>query len=194
MSTLADLTVMTSASILLVSGSSKLVWPHPIASTLAMLANTVTGRARQAAPPMLGRLLGVGEIGLVAATVLARSPATAAALALFALGLAAAGVIGVMSEGKLPCACFGRSGRSLGYPHIVQLPLWLVVAWGVTRDPVLFGGGAGLEQGLAMLAVCAMASTTFHVARLWHAVYPIARQRRRRTADAAVFPAGGGGS
>lgn len=192
MSIVADLTVMTAASILLVSGSSKLVRPHPIASTLAMLWNTVTGQAREAAPPMLGRLLGVGEIGLAAVTVVERSPATAAALALFAVGLAAAGVIGVMSDRELPCACFGGSARSLGYPHIVQLPLWLVVAWWVARDAELFGSGAGLEQGLAMLAVCALASATFQVSRLWHAVYPIARRRRRRMADGGASAGAGG--
>ncbi|MDE0168915.1 MAG: hypothetical protein OXS29_05285 [bacterium] len=87
----------------------------------------------------------------------------------------------------------GESGRSLGYPHILRLPLWSFVVWGVTRDPALFGAGSGLEQGLAMLAVCAVASTTLHVARLWHAVYPVMRKRRRRTADAAVFPARAGG-
>lgn len=194
MSILADLTVMTSAAILLLSGSFKLVRPYGIASTLTMLWNAMTGQARQAAPPMLGRLLGVGEIGLAAATVLARSPATAAVLALFAVSLAVAGLLGLMTDGELPCACFGRSDRSLGYPHILQLPLWLVAAWGVTRDPALFGSGDGFEQGLAMLAVCAVASTTFHVARLWLAVHPIVRQRRRRTAAAAAVPAGAGGS
>ncbi len=191
---LADLAVMGSASILLLTGSSKLVRPSPIAATLAMLWNTVTGQDREAAPPMLGRLLGVGEMGLAAATVVGRSPATAVALALFAIGLAGAGVIGVMSDGKLPCACFGASDRSLGYPHILQLPLWLVTAWAVTGDPALFGTGAGLEQGLAMLAVCAIASTAFHVAKMWHAVYPIVRQGRRGTADRAAFQAGSGGS
>lgn len=193
MSFLADLAVMAAGSVLLVGGSSKVVWPRPIASTLAMLWNTVTGQAREAAP-FLGRLLGIGEIGLAAATVVHRSHATAAALALFAVGVSVAGMIGVLSVRRLPCACFGRSDRSLGYPHILQFPLWSAVAWGVAREASLFGEGTRPEQGLAMLAVCAIVSTAFQAARLWRAVYPIARQRRRRTAEATGFPIAGAGS
>ncbi len=184
----ADLAVMAAAAVLLVSGTAKVAQPRPIASTLVMLWNAVTGQARGAAPPTLGRLLGAGEIGLAAAVVLARSPAAAAALAVFAVGLSAAGAVGVASGAQLPCACFGRPGRALGYPHILQLPLWLAAAYSVGRVPALFSEGTRLEQGLAMLGACAAASAAFHTARLWRAVYPMARQRMARAVGAGGHP------
>ena len=72
-----------------------------------------TGQARAAGSPLLGWLLGAGEVVLASAMVLHRSWTTGAALALFALGLSAAGTIGVMSGGRLSCACFGQSDRAL---------------------------------------------------------------------------------
>ena len=191
----ADLVVMAGASILLLGGSSKIVQPRPIARTLGLLWNRATGQASAAGSPLLGWLLGVGEVVLAAAMVLHRSWTTGAVLALFALGLSAAGVIGVMSGGGLPCACFGKSDRVLGYPHIAQLPLWLAVAWSVAREPWLFDAGTGLERGLAMLAACAACSTAFQVASMWRVVYPMARERRHRALEpAASVGAGAGGS
>ena len=182
----ADLAAMAGASVLLIGGTSKVVQPGPIALTLALLWNRATGQAREAGSPLLGRLLGAVEIVLAAAMVLHRSWATGAVLALFALGLSAAGAIGVMSGGGLPCACFGKSDRALGYPHILQFPLWLAAAWSVAREPWLLGAGTGIEQGLAMLAACAAFSTAFQVARMWRAAYPMARQRRRRAVEPAA--------
>ena len=98
-----------------------------------------------------------------------------------------------MSGGGLPCACFGKSDRALGYPHILQLPLWLAVAWSVARDPWMFSAATGLERGLA-LAACAACSTAFQVASMWRAVYPMARQRRRRALEPAASVGVGGSS
>ena len=191
----ADLAVMAGALVLLLGGFSKIVQPRPIAGTLALLWNRATGQARAAGSPLLGWLLGAGEVVLAATMVLHRSWTTGAALALFALGLSAAGTIGVMSGGGLPCACFGKSDRALGYPHILQLPLWLAVAWSVAREPRMFDAGTGLEQGLTMLAACAACATAFQVASMWRAVYPMARRRRHRALEpAASVGAGAGGS
>ena len=190
----ADLAVMAGASILLLGGSAKIVQPRPIAGTLALLWNRATGQARAPGPPLLGWLLGVGEVALAATVVLHRSWTAGAALALFAVGLSAAGAIGVMSGGRLPCACFGRADRALGYPHVLQLPLWMAVAWSVAREPRLLDAGTRLEQGLAMLGACAAFSAAFQVARMWRAVYPMARQRRRRAAEPAVSVAAGAGA
>ncbi len=181
----ADVVVMAGALVLLLGGFSKIVQPRPIAGTLASLWNRVTGQAHAGGSPVLGWLLGAGEVVLAAAMVLHRSWTTGAALALFALGLSAAGTIGVMSGERLPCACFGKSDRALGYPHIVQLPLWLAVAWSVAREPWMFDAGTGLKQGLAMLAACAACSTAVQVASMWRAVFPMALQRRRRALEPA---------
>ena len=178
---------------LLLSGSSKVAQPRPITTTLVMLWNTATGQARSAASPRLGLLLGVGEMGLGAVVATVRSRPAGLVLVLFAVGLSAAGVMGVLSGGKVPCACFGSNDRTLGYGHILQLPLWIFAAWAVAQDPALFGAGTRLEQALAMLAVCAACSTALLVARAWRAVYPMARQRRRSAASAAVLPPAGAG-
>lgn len=190
----ADLAVMAGASVLLIAGAAKVAQPGPIASTLALLWNRATGQVREAASPWLGRLLGAVEVALAGAMVLHRTWATGAILALFALGLSAAGAVGVMSGGGLPCACLGKSDRALGYPHILQLPLWLAAAWGVAREPWLFGAGTRLEQGLAMLAACAASAAAFQVARMWRAVYPMARRRRHRAVEPAVSTGAGTGA
>ena len=183
MDLLADLVAMSAASVLLLGGSSKIVRPLPITTTLVMLWNTVTNQARVVGSPRLGRILGVGEVGLAAVIVTARSWTAGLVLVLFAIGLSIAGLIGVLSGGKLPCACFGKGDRPLGYAHVLQLPLWIFAAWGVAREAALFDGGTRLEQALAMLAVCVAFSTAFQVTRAWRAVYPIARERRRRSAE-----------
>lgn len=190
----ADLAVMAGASVLLLAGCSKIVSPRPIAATLALLWNTVNGRARVGVSPPLGRLLGAGEVALAAAMVMHRSWTVGVALAVFAVGLSAAGVAGVLSGQKLPCACFGKADRALGYPHILQLPLWVAAAAGVTRAPWLFGAGTRLERSLAMLAACAAISTAVHVTTMWRAVYPLARSRRRRADGAGMSGAMGAGA
>ena len=194
MDIVADLAVIGAASVLLLSGSSKVARPRPIAATLVMLWNTATRQARSAASPRLGLMLGVAEVGLAAVVATVRSWPAGVVLVLFAVGLAAAGVMGVLSGGKVPCACFGKGDRTLGYGHILQLPLWIFAAWAVAQGGTLFGAGTRLEQALATLAVCAACSTALSVARAWRAVYPIARQRRRSAASAAVPPPAGAGA
>ena len=194
MDIVADLAVIGAASVLLLSGSSKVARPRPITATLATLWNTATGQARSAVSPRLGLMLGVGEMGLAAVVATVRSWPAGVVLVLFAVGLSAAGVMGVLSGGRVPCACFGRGDRTLGYGHILQLPLWIFAAWAVAQDATLFGAGTRLEQALAVLAVCAACSTALLVARAWRAVYPMARQRRKAAASAALLPPAGAGA
>ena len=99
-----------------------------------------------------------------------------------------------MSGGRLPCACFGKSGRVLGYWHILQFPLWMAAAWCVTRDPWLFDTGTRLEQNLVMLAACAGLTTAGHLAVMWRAVHPLARARRRAGRSDASEAGGAGRS
>ena len=193
MDIVADLAVIGAASVLLLSGSSKIARPRPITTTLVMLWNTATRQARSTASPRLGLMLGVGEMGLAAVVATVRSWPAGLVLVLFAAGLAAAGVMGVLSGGEVPYACFGKGDRTLGYGHILQLPLWIFAAWAVAQGGTLFSAGTRLEQTLAMLAVCTALSTALQVARAWRAVYPIARQRRKGAAEAAVLPPAGAG-
>ena len=174
----ADLMVMGAATVLLVAGSAKIVQPAPVAATLAELWQAIGGRPRGSGWQFSGRLLGVFEVVLACVIVIERSAAAALALLLFAVGLAVVGVVGIASTSKVSCACFGRSDRTLGWPQILQLPLWVAAAWGVAQDQSLFGEGTRPEVGLFMLACCAVLSTTLVVTRLWRKVHTIAFHRR----------------
>ncbi len=174
----SDMMVLAAATTLLVAGSTKLVQPKPVATTLAEMCRTVRGRACGPESPLLGRLLGGIEVGLAIVIAVGRSTPAAIALLVFAFGLAFAGVVGIASHGKVSCACFGRSDRALGWPQIIQLPLWAAAAWSVGQDPLLFGDTTRSDMGLLMLACCSALSTAWLVARLWHEVYPVARHRR----------------
>lgn len=170
--------VMAAAVVLLVAGSAKTVQPAPVAETLAELWRRVGAQLRGSWSLLFGRLLGGFEIGLAVAIVIERSAVPAVALSVFAVGLAAAGVVGIAGTSKVPCACFGRSNRFLGWPQVLQLPLWVAASWGVTRDASLLGEGVGPGLGLFMLACCAVVSTALLVVRLWRLMYPIAHHRR----------------
>ena len=179
---------VAAAALLLVSGMAKVSDPGPISETLAALWGRVTHRPRAVASSLPGRALGVGEVGLAAFILLGRSPAAGAALALFGAGVAVAGLIGALGRGELPCACFGRHGRRLGYPHALQFPLWAGAAWCVARDPAI--GGDDLGGRTAMLAAAAAVAATFLVIRMWTKLVPLARDRRR---SAQGFRGHGGG-
>lgn len=190
----ADLVVMAAATVLMSAGSAKLMSPQPIAATLSMLRSAVVLRAHSSPPTVLGRLLGAAEIGLAAGVVLARTWAASAALALFAFALAGAGAIGVLGKGDIPCACFGKSERTLGWVHIAQLPLWMAAAWGASRDPSLLSWATRTEQVLLMLAACAALAATAPVLKLMVNISALARSRRQRAADIAVAKAAGPGA
>ena len=175
-----DAAVGAAATLLVVSGLVKIASPAPIAATLASLWSQATGHLAPADPLWLGRLLGLAEVGLAVWITLGRSTHAAVALGVFAAGLATAGLMGALGSSAIPCGCFGGHQRSLGYAHALQLPLWVVAAWSVTRRT---GPMAPLVARLAMLGVCAAVATSFHVTRAWVALAPAAR-RRRQTLDA----------
>lgn len=181
-----DLAVLAASAVLLVSGLVKVVSPGPITGTLAALWSRATGRPGRSRPLVLGRMLGLVEVGLAAWIALARSVPAALAVGVFALGLAAAGVIGARGADDLPCACFGGHDRSLGYLHVAQLPLWVAAAWCVQARTDL---AADLDGRLAMLAAAAALASGFHVARMWTALAPTARGRRQAAAERLLDPA-----
>ena len=187
MAAAADLAVIATASTLIVAGSAKIVSPDAIAVTLQMLLRVNAGLG-PSSWRRVGRLIGIVEVGLATAIVVVRAPVTAAALAAFSVGLAAAGAAGISGGTSIPCACFGKSSRTLGWPHVAQLPLWLAAAWCVSRPPLLFGMGTRTEQALAALAVCVCASTVLQVGRLAAAVGPLTRRRLRSVRDLSRAP------
>ncbi len=180
-----DFVVMIAATVLLVSGLVKVVVPGPIAATMLALWSRATGRGAKTGSRLLGRALGSAEIGLSAWIVLGRSTPAGVVLCVFAAGLAAAGLMGVLGAGDVPCACFGGHDRALGYLHVLQLPLWVAAAWCVSRRTEL---AAGFDGRVAMFGACAAAASGFHVARMWIVLAPTARRRRRAAAERARVP------
>ena len=180
-----DAVVAGAATVLLVSGLVKAVSPGPITATLSALWSQATGRPGRSGPPLLGRVLGLAEVALAGWIVLGRSTLAAVALAVFATGLATAGLMGALGADYVPCACFGGHDRVLGYLHVAQLPLWAAAAWCVWARTELV---AGFDGRVAMLAAAAAAASGFHVARMWTALAPTAQQRRRAAAEHARVP------
>jgi hypothetical protein len=78
----------------------------------------------------------LAELATVATVVAgAPSPITAALFAAFGVGFALAALWSVVSGRRVSCACFGVSGRNLGWPQLAALPLWLLAAWSVHQMP-----------------------------------------------------------
>ena len=181
-----DVPALAAAALLLYSGLPKIADPRPIAATFGSLYEQVAGRwVRRSGSPAgllgLGRLLGVLEVGVAAWVVVAPSWGAAAALGLLGAGFAAAGLIGASMSTKVACACLGSKGRPLGYRHAAVLPVWVAVAWSVARP----GGLASWDDRLLVLAVCVGCVSWVYVLRMWAAVVPLARDRRRAAMGAA---------
>ncbi|WP_419946122.1 MauE/DoxX family redox-associated membrane protein [Candidatus Poriferisodalis sp.] len=174
-----ELAVVAASSVLCVAGAAKIVSPVPIASTLSQLWGGAGPSLRPESLRVLGRLVGAVEIGLAAAIVLGRSWAAAAVLVLAACLMAMAGVVGVRRGGGIPCACFGRSDRTLGWPHVAQWPLWLGAAWCVARQPTLVDTTHRAGYSVVLLGISAAAAAAVLVGRVWVKAYPLARHRRR---------------
>ena len=184
-----DLPVLLVATLLLFSGLPKIADPRPIAATMESLYNHIAGRwlFRGGSPPdlsRLGRLLGLVEAGVAAWVVLGPSWAVAAALALLAVGFAAAGLIGASTGLEVACACFGKQGRPLGYFHALLFPAWLGAAWSVARA----GGFQSLDERLLVLASCTACVSCVYVLRMWAALMPLARDRRRAVMRSGTVP------
>ncbi len=175
---LIDLVVVTASTVLLNAGYSKIVQPYQITRTLFALWGRVRKSNQTVTSTNVGRMFGIMEVGLALLIVLGRSRAAGIGLVLFAVGLSVAGLVGILSDEKLPCACFGGPERSLGYLQVLQLPLWVLAAWAVARTPTVVSSDMG--ERTAMLALCLLLAAVPPTARLWRTVVPIARSRRQR--------------
>ena len=187
---LFDIPVSVAAIILLMSGLAKIADPGAIAATLESLWNQAAGRSLGGNglsvldPSRFGRLLGAAEVGVAVWLVLGRSWTAAGALMMLTAGFAVAGVMGAFSKVKISCACLGRRGRPLGFLHALQFPLWAGVAWSTARG----GQTQPFDQRLNLLAVCAACACYVYVVRMWMAVAPTARDRRRAVVQASSAP------
>ena len=181
---LVDISVAAAGTVLLVSGFVKIALPGPITATLVLLWNQVSGDLKESEKSIMGRALGLTEVGLAVFVLMGRSLESAIALVVFAVGLAGAGLVGALGGRELPCACFGGNHRTLGYSHVLQFPLWAVAAWCAASS----GGavGSGLGERTALLVGCIAAASAVHIARMWVAVSPITRQRRRSSVASAA--------
>ena len=192
---LLDIPVIAAAIILLISGLPKIADPRAIAATLESLWSLAPARTLGAGSwaldlSLLGRLLGAAEVGVAVWLVLGRSWTAAAALTMLTAGFAGAGVLGALTKAKISCACLGKQGRPLGYVHALQFPLWVGVAWSAARG----GQTQPFDQRLILLSVCAACASYLYVARMWTAVLPVARSRRRAVERPGAAPSAGRGA
>jgi hypothetical protein len=98
----------------------------------------------------------LAELGTVAAVVAgAPSRLVAALIAGLGAGFAVAAGWSMLTGRDVGCACFGSSGRKLGWPQLAALPLWLLAAWAAARMPHASGQErvAALACGAVALAI-----------------------------------------
>lgn len=95
------------------------------------------------------------ELGTVVALVVGLPLDVPSALfALLGATFAAAALRSIMTGRVIACACFGASKRTLGWPQLLALPLWLLAAWSVLRLP-----STSMTGRLAALACAVMLLT-----------------------------------
>lgn len=138
------------ATILVVAGTAVLSWSglEKIRDRSA-LTSTASGLGLPAGlAAVAGTTVPLVELGTVAAVVLGAPRYLAAALfAVLGLTFAGSAVWSMVTGRDVACACFGASARKLGWSQVRALPLWLLVAWAMTRLP-----GAGFEERIGIFA------------------------------------------
>lgn len=148
--------------VLLWSALEKLVAPSELPQTLQGL-----GGAREPARVMGAVVVSAELVGVAA--VAANAPVLIASPLIAVLGLAYAAAAGwsPATHRTVRCACFGRSGRSLGWVQIAALPLWLLVAasYGYLPD-ASDSRRSGLAALGALLLVVVRALTTLNAMRM----------------------------
>ena len=145
--------LLAGALVLFYSGSSKVLRPTDLFTTLTQLG----------IPPRLARsaAFGLGLTEIVTAVLVLTPPARLSAALLVALGIsfAGAGLVALLRHLDLECHCFGRrSSSTLGWPQLVALPLWLGLAYLAGSAPqqsweahlVFLNLGALLLMGVAL--------------------------------------------
>jgi len=103
----------------------------------------------------------LAELGTVAAVVAAApSRLVAALIAGLGAGFAVAAGWSMLTGRDVGCACFGSSGRKLGWPQLAALPLWLLAAWASARMPHASGQERVAALACGAIALAAIRSVT----------------------------------
>lgn len=146
--TVLDACYWVCALVLVVSGASKLTGGDSVRDTLSQLGLP--------APRHVGRLVGVGEVLLGAAALMA-SPGAVASLVAVALAVVyavfAVVVIAAVRAGLSDCGCVGVRSRAPDVGHVVfnLAACGVAVAAAVTTPVDLVGGLSELSVPLAVL-------------------------------------------
>lgn len=126
----ATVPVVAGCAVLLWAGLEKARYRAPLSATTAALGVPASLAAAVAVTVPLA------ELGTVAAVVAgAPSLLDAALFAVLGASFAVAAGWSLLTGRDVTCACFGASGRKLGWPQLAALPLWLLAAWAVLRMP-----------------------------------------------------------
>jgi hypothetical protein len=138
----SSMLVLAGCAVLVWSGLEKLRDRSPLTSSLVALGfpRRLAGGVATACPVL--------ELGTVA-TVGLGAPDYLSSGLFVALGTSFAAVAGwsLVTRRAVPCACFGRSGGTLGWRQLGALPIWLLVGWAALQLPA-----TKPEQLLAVLA------------------------------------------
>jgi hypothetical protein len=143
------------ALLFLMSAASKLRSRSAYADFLA-----ATRRLAPPWPPVRVAAVAVVAAELAIAALVA-APGTVRAGFALALGLLAAFTYAILAAlrrpERAPCACFGASGRPLGYGHVARnLVLMAVSALGLLTDAPVTGDVAAMVTAIATGAVAAI--------------------------------------
>lgn len=151
--TLLDAAVHVAALVLAVAGVAKLTDPRPVTRSLAA--------ARLPSSPLVGRLIGTGEVVVGGGALAVGGRLAAVALGAWYVAFVVYLVSNRLRGLDVPCGCIGESDRPAGPAHLVVDLLAGTVAFAAVARPVagaadwLDEGGLGIAVLVAIVAISA---------------------------------------
>jgi NADH:ubiquinone oxidoreductase subunit K len=74
-----------------------------------------------------------------------------------AIGFAGAGVVGLRSEQRIRCACYGGHSRPLGWTQLLQFPVFVLLVLAASQGTEYWDNAQALLLFAAILAACGSA-------------------------------------
>lgn len=135
------------ALVLALAGVRKAIDPAPVAASLR--------RSGWPSAPVLGRLLGVGEVAVALAVLTVGGPIPAALLGVLYLGFLVFIGSNKLRGADVPCGCFGESTTPPGVAHVAVNVVAVATAALAVADPAdgVFGW---LDEGLGGVVALAL--------------------------------------
>ena len=166
------------AALLLYAGAGKIVQPSGVTETFGAMFPGVRVR------PILGRIVGIGELLLALHVSTIRNDLSAALVLAFGFAVSAIGIYAIARGLNVPCNCFGVGGQAvIGRRQIAQLPAWLGIAWLITKS---WAPKESLLDSLATFTAVVLLAAGFAIVRLWRLVTPLKRTERQKSVPMGV--------